>query len=259
MDMHFHFHKYQGTGNDFVIVDNRENKLNLSAEGVKSICDRRFGIGADGIILLESSATYDFEMNYFNADGSKSFCGNGSRCVVQFAKALGLIDSSATYRAIDGVHTSTVLKHGISTQMKAVNKVEEIGEDYFIDTGSPHYIRFVEDVDAIDLVNEAQRIRFNKRFKQEGTNVNFVALRKNSLYVRTYERGVENETLSCGTGVTAVAIAHCYRNQQTGPLQVELHTKGGELLVKLKATNTNYEAIELIGPAKKVFEGDWKL
>jgi diaminopimelate epimerase len=197
-------------------------------------------------------------MNYFNADGSQSFCGNGSRCVVQFAAALGLIESKAHYLAIDGPHHSHINNGIVATQMQAVNHIETIGNDLFINTGSPHYIRFVNDVHSEDLLSIAHQIRYNDRFSKEGTNVNLVSMQQDTIHVRTYERGVEGETLSCGTGVTAVAIAHCHRNGLSGKQKIAVHTQGGLLHVQLNVSENNFSQIELIGPAKKVFEGEWQ-
>ena len=258
--MEFDFVKYHGTGNDFVMIDGRNNPVKFSVDQIEQICHRRFGIGADGIIILLEHSECDFEMDYFNADGSKSFCGNGSRCAQAFAKELNIIDSNSSFLAIDGMHQGRIDDKGyFGTLMKDVNEVQEIGEDYFIHTGSPHYIRYVEDVEAIDVESEGRAIRNSEPYKAEGTNVNFVSIHGGTIKVRTYERGVEGETYSCGTGVTAVAISYLYRNN-SDQNEVKINVKGGEIVIRLnrKASN-NFQNIWLLGPAQKVFSGTWKI
>jgi len=258
------FYKYQGTGNDFVLVDQRKTHY-LTREDkdkVKFLCDRRFGIGADGLILLQNHADYDFEMIYFNADGRESsLCGNGGRCIVAFAKYLGMIESTTTFLAIDGAHKATIKgQDQVSLHMLDVPAFEK-GEDYFIiDTGSPHYVVFVEDLDDIDVVGNGQAIRYSKRFKKEGINVNFVEKQKDKLLIATYERGVEDETLSCGTGVTAAAIAYKALQNNSEAVKVNIESKGGNLSVKLSPDGKGGAAdIWLQGKATRVFEGTVKL
>ncbi|MEM1320406.1 MAG: diaminopimelate epimerase [Bacteroidota bacterium] len=253
------FHKYQGTGNDFVIIDNR-NPQYLSVadtEKIQHICDRRFGIGADGLILLQEKEGYDFEMVYFNADGrTSSMCGNGGRCIVAFAGGLGLIDAATHFWAIDGAHEARLHADGrVELKMNDVATIEH-GEDYFIlDTGSPHYVIFVEDVDDINVVENGQAIRYSKRFRKEGINVNFVEPTKEALIVATYERGVEDETLSCGTGVTAAGLAYALK-QSKALRQVAIKSKGGELEVRFeKDGQGGFRDIWLCGPADLVFSG----
>ena len=250
------FHKYQGTGNDFIMIDNRFHKITLNAEVIKQLCDRRFGIGADGIILIEENPDSDFEMNYYNADGSQSFCGNGSRCVVKFAQSLGIVRDKANYKAIDGIHDSIINDLEVATFMNPVKSVSQFKQDYFIHTGSPHYIQFLENIDDIDLIESAHQIRYSDQYKEEGTNVNLVEIRDQELYVRTYERGVEDETYSCGTGVTAVAIAYAHLKSLKGKQLVHIRTKGGELKISFTEANGQYDQIQLIGPATKVYEGE---
>jgi len=254
------FHKYQGTGNDFVLIDQRKTRhlTRTDTKIIQHLCDRRFGIGGDGLILLQNHPDHDFEMIYFNADGREStLCGNGGRCIVAFAKHLGIINQKANFLAIDGPHEATINGHDyVSLRMLDVPTFEQ-GEDYFvIDTGSPHYVVFVEDLDDIDVVENGQAIRYSQRFKKEGINVNFVEKQKDQLLVATYERGVEDETLSCGTGVTAAAIAYqaLHDTPETG--EVAIHSKGGQLSVKLSKNEKGGAAnIWLQGKATRVFEG----
>ncbi|ARS37442.1 diaminopimelate epimerase [Pontibacter actiniarum] len=250
------FYKYQGTGNDFVMVDNRKRNFPAEDEAlVKHLCDRRKGIGADGLILLQDHPDYDFEMVYYNADGRVgSMCGNGARCTVRFARQLGVIEDVACFLAADGEHQANVERDLIQLKMNDVKSVERIGEDYYLNTGSPHYVRFVEGVEALDVYAEGRAIRYNERFKEVGTNVNFVQrLSDSEIYVRTYERGVEDETLSCGTGVTACALVAGLQGMQS-PVNVKV--LGGELQVAFEQVEDgSFKYIYLIGPAKQVFSG----
>ncbi|GAB3198819.1 diaminopimelate epimerase [Pontibacter aydingkolensis] len=251
------FYKYQGTGNDFVMVDNRKLAFPASDKAfVKHLCDRRTGIGADGLILLQDHPDYDFEMVYFNADGRLgSMCGNGARCTVRFARALGVIEDVACFLAADGEHQASVERDLIHLKMNDVKGVEFVGNDYFLNTGSPHYIRFVDNLENLDVYEEGRAIRYNKRFKSEGTNVNFVQrLSDDEIFVRTYERGVEDETLSCGTGVTAAALVAGMLGMES-PIKVK--TLGGNLEVVFEQDEEGegFKYIYLIGPAKQVFTG----
>lgn len=252
--MTLHFFKYQGTGNDFIMVDNRTELFNPEdTEIVKQLCDRRFGIGADGFILLENHPQYDFQMVYFNSDGNQStMCGNGGRCIVQFAHDLGVINKETTFLAIDGEHDAYIKDGLVHLKMIDVPGFEITGDDYFMNTGSPHYVRFVKGINEFEVFNEGRKIRYNDRFKEKGTNVNFVEKVNDTLWVRTYERGVEDETYSCGTGVTAAAIA---ASVSGGESPVKIMTKGGPLSVAFKRNQNSYSDIYLIGPAKKVFTG----
>lgn len=250
------FYKYQGTGNDFVMVDNR--KLNFPAEDeelVKHLCDRRKGVGADGLILLQDHPDYDFEMVYYNADGRVgSMCGNGARCTVRFARQLGVIEDVACFLAADGEHQASVERDLIQLKMNDVKSIEQIGLDYYLNTGSPHYVRFVDDAEQLDVFEEGRAVRYNERFSEVGTNVNFVQrLSENEIFVRTYERGVEDETLSCGTGVTACALVAKLNGMQS-PIKVKV--LGGELEVAFEQQEEGgFKQIYLIGPAKLVFTG----
>ena len=255
------FYKYQGTGNDFVMIDNRTMTLSKNdTKLIQGLCDRRFGIGADGLILLENSddPQDDFKMVYFNADGNESsMCGNGGRCLVAFAKFLGIIENSARFTAIDGVHEASIQEGVVSLKMQNVLEVSENEGFVYLDTGSPHHVIFTKNVGTIDIQKEGAAIRYSERYKlNNGTNVNFVeSVSENTFSVRTYERGVEDETLSCGTGVTAVALA-AFQSSRTNSDGVKLLTPGGELSVKFKSTEDGFSDIWLSGPAQLVFKGE---
>lgn len=256
--MKVNFYKYQGTGNDFIIIDNRKNNISLSEMQINQLCDRRFGIGADGLMLLENHPSLDFNMKYFNADGKEStMCGNGGRCLVAFAKSISLIDKKTNFNAIDGVHKATVNKNNsISLQIQDVSYVRLVNTNYFLNTGSPHYVTFRDDIKNIDVYNRGREIRYSAEFSPEGTNVNFVEFQNDKLFVRTYERGVENETLSCGTGVTASAIsASIYSDSDKNSYNII--TKGGYLNVSFKKQDSNtFSDVWLTGPATFVFNGE---
>jgi len=268
--MQIHFHKYQATGNDFVLIDNRSAKKSFSKDEIKKVCDRRFGVGADGLILLEDVDGADFNMIYYNSDGSQSLCGNGCRSAVEFASSLGIIKKNTSFNAFDGLHQASILEdQTIRLKMSDVNGIKKLNDAFFIDTGSPHYVRFVKGLDELNVVENGRKVRNSDIFKPEGTNANFVELLPdNTIAVRTYERGVEDETLSCGTGVTAAALAASLTGYSS-PILVKV--KGGNLAVEFKsgtpdtglAASGNISAtfvdIFLIGPAKMVFEGDLEL
>jgi diaminopimelate epimerase len=252
------FYKYHGAGNDFIMIDNRDghfDKTNLQL--VRFLCHRHFGVGSDGLILLENHPELDFTMVFYNPDGSQSFCGNGSRCAIAFAKRLGMIENTCTFLSTDGVHEGVYLSdEEIHLKIHDVGNVE-VGEDYLlINTGSPHYIQFVADLEAVDVVSEGKKIRYNERFKQEGVNVNFVQrLDDTSIAIRTYERGVENETLACGTGIVAAALASHLKYATS--IHINVKARGGDLFVKFDAkTNNHFTNVWLVGPAVFVFTGD---
>ncbi len=249
------FFKYQGTGNDFVIIDNRDRSVKLSQKEVAHICDRRFGVGADGLILLQDHAILDFEMVYFNSDGNESsMCGNGGRCLIAFASSIGIFDKRCVFHAIDGKHEGKIDGSKVHLKMTDVSRIEKASNFYFMNTGSPHYVIFVEDVDQIDLKARAHKVRYSDRFKKEGTNVNFVA--QNSANIRTYERGVENETLSCGTGAVACAIGMNLEDQVNYKNSCALKTKGGDLVVTYnRISEQEFINIWLVGPAQFVYKG----
>ncbi len=257
------FVKYQGTGNDFVMIDNRTKNYITKEDTdlVAKICDRKFGIGADGLILLQNRIGYDFEMIYFNADGNESsMCGNGGRCITHFARELGVEREQYKFLAIDGDHEATIGKEDwVDLKMSDVAEVE-VGEDFFVlNTGSPHYIVFVEDIDDIKVEENGSAIRYSKRFRKEGINVNFVEHSPIGLHVATYERGVEAETLSCGTGVVASAISSKIK-QGVGKYSVPIKTKGGDLKVQFDLKDNNMVSDVWLGGAvglvfRGVFEG----
>ena len=251
------FYKYQGTGNDFIMIDDREKEFDLTDNDlIAALCERRMGIGADGLILLREHDTLDFEMIYFNADGKQSsMCGNGGRCIIAFAQMLEITESETTFMAIDGEHKGRLLDDGIYLQMQDVKKIEGVGDGLVLNTGSPHYIEMVDELEYIDVNKQGRKIRNSAPFKKEGINVNFV-LDASDLQVRTYERGVEAETLSCGTGVVATAIAMHYANCIEETL-VNVKTKGGELTVSFEEFNGGYRNIWLSAEASMVFAGEF--
>jgi diaminopimelate epimerase len=256
--MKINFYKYQGTGNDFVMIDNRQHTFPKNdTKLVANLCDRKFGIGADGLILLENHVDLDFKMVYYNSDGNESsMCGNGGRCLVAFAKQMNVISNEATFEAVDGLHYATIDKEGIvSLQMTDVDEIKTENKYTFLNTGSPHHVVIVEDLKQFDVKNEGAKIRYSDLYGNVGSNVNFVKqLEKDNFSVRTYERGVEDETLSCGTGVTAVAIA-MYKTGKTSSKEISLNVEGGELKVKFDVENNKFTNVFLIGPATFVFEG----
>lgn len=251
--MNLSFHKYQGTGNDFVIVDNRILVWSPKTNEVANICDRKLGVGADGLILIQNHADYDFEMIYFNSDGSKSLCGNGSRCAIHFAHSLQIIGIETQFLTTDGVHKGYVHENEISFELFDVDSIRSFGNDQFINTGSPHYIAYRPNIESLDVFHDGKSIRYDEKFSPDGTNVNFVEIiGKDAISVRTYERGVENETLSCGTGVTAAAIGASTKGISS---PVTIKTLGGVLSVSFNKTDEGYKNIYLSGPATPVFEG----
>lgn len=257
-----HFYKYQGTGNDFIILDNRKwSYTSLTTEQINHLCDRRFGIGADGLMLLNNKEGYDFEMKYYNADGREgSMCGNGGRCMVKFAYHLGIHRDIYKFLASDGEHEAEIDSNGIvSLKMQDVSVIEESHGDYILNTGSPHYVKIVSDVMEMDVFSKGMDIRYNSRFAKDGINVNFTEQQSDdTITVRTYERGVEDETFSCGTGVTAAALVN-YHNS-SGFNEVVVITKGGRLTVEFdRVGEDQYRNIWLCGPADKVYEGNIEL
>ena len=255
--MQYQFYKYQGAGNDFIIIDNREQIFDKNnAELIEFLCHRRFGIGADGLITLENAEGYDFMMTYFNSDGYEaSMCGNGGRCIVSFARVLGLVKSECRFLAADGVHEATIDEKGlVNLQMIDVKKIDAYFDGYFLNTGVPHLVHFVDDLDHIDVNIEGRQLRYDARFQPEGTNVNFVKQTGNNLTVYTYERGVESETLACGTGITASALSAAYKDGLTEGTYL-ITAKGGKLGVSFKREGNHFSSVWLKGPAELVYTG----
>jgi diaminopimelate epimerase len=258
--MKIEFFKYHGTGNDFIIIDNRKLQWNPDHQQVAFLCNRHLGIGSDGLMLLSNAAGFDFGMTYFNSDGNEStMCGNGGRCLTAFARMLGMIETKAHFYAIDGEHEAVILNESgnlshIKLKMKEVMVEEPVGGNFFIDTGSPHYVIFGTNVNRMDVVKKARKIRYDTCFAEEGTNVDFVEIKNNHLFVRSYERGVEDETLSCGTGITASALAAAVKTPGN-PGCYEIKTRGGELKVSFKQEGNLFSDIWLEGPAEMVFRG----
>lgn len=256
--MQTEFYKYQGTGNDFVMIDNRKDIFDKNdTNSIAFLCDRRFGIGADGLILLENHDTLDFKMIYYNADGNESsMCGNGGRCITAFAKFLGVINEKAIFEAIDGVHHSEIENDTVKLQMQDVTLVEKHKSHLFLNTGSPHHVQMEDSLEDLDVKLKGSKIRYGHPYGNTGSNVNFVKKISNDIFaVRTYERGVEDETLSCGTGVTAVALAMHFIGETEKNL-ITLNTRGGQLQVGFEKRNNAYSDIWLIGPAIQVFKGE---
>jgi len=255
-----HFYKYQGAGNDFILVDNRDNAVNHhNPELIAGLCDRRFGIGGDGMMLLQNRESYDFEMVYYNADGQpSSMCGNGGRCIVAFAKHLGIIDTETNFLAVDGPHYAKISESGdwVSLQMIDVDTVNRDNGAYVLNTGSPHYITLADNLKDKNVFQEGRAIRNNDTYRKEGININFVEPSGEGYFVRTYERGVEDETFACGTGVTAVALAMAKHNNQTGHINTPIKALGGDLNIHFDYDGKKFESIFLEGPAVKVFEGE---
>ena len=263
MNMHLEFSKYHGTGNDFIIVDGRTNDIHLDQALIAKLCHRRFGIGADGLIIIRPSDQADFKMEYYNSDGNEStMCGNGGRCAIAYAVAQHISAKNPSMEGIDGIHHSAVDESGIvSLKMSDVADIQKTGDWHFLNTGSPHVVVVVDDVMSVDVFSSGKKIRNDLQFAPGGTNVNFIHLANNLLDVRTYERGVEDETLSCGTGVTAAAIVTHYMGMIPGDQhQLAINTPGGRLKVLFhpKWTGehiTGYHDIWLVGPAVHVFDG----
>jgi len=254
------FTKYQGTGNDFVIIDDRKEEFPAqNTVLIAHICNRKFGVGADGLILLRNHTDYDFQMIYFNADGRESsMCGNGGRCIVAFAKNLQVIENQATFLAIDGAHEARIVGKIVELKMSDVQQTQSGEGFYTLNTGSPHYVKFVDSVAEVDVFAEGKTIRNSPTFKAEGINVNFVEAIGRGIRVATYERGVENETLSCGTGVTAAALAYYLENGYSVGHTIPVETKGGNLEVRFQPSEEGFSDIWLCGAAELVFEGIWK-
>ena len=256
--MELTFYKYQGTGNDFVMIDNRSDFFpKEDVQLINHLCDRRFGIGGDGLILLEKDAETDFKMVYYNSDGNQSsMCGNGGRCLVAFAQQIGVINNQATFMAIDGLHHASISDDGlVSLQMIDVNAIKVASDYVFMNTGSPHHVAIVDDLKNYNIKEEGAKIRYGNLYGSEGSNVNFVNQISNQIFaLRTYERGVEDETLACGTGATAVAIA-MNKLGKTNSNVIQLEVEGGKLEVSFDKEEDKFTNVFLKGPAQFVFKG----
>jgi diaminopimelate epimerase len=254
------FYKYQGAGNDFILIDSRSTDYkNINFKTVASLCDRRFGIGADGLMLLLPSTDYDFEMAYYNADGNLgSMCGNGGRCIVAFAKHLGIFESETNFLAVDGPHYAKISVEGnwVELQMIDVDTINADADAFILNTGSPHYVKEVSELETMDVYAAGYAIRNNETYKANGVNVNFVEPKTDHLFVRTFERGVEDETYACGTGVTAVAMAMAKKRNQTGYIETPVKVLGGNLKINFNYDGSKFTEVFLCGPAEKVFEGE---
>ena len=253
--MKLEFYKYQGTGNDFVMIDNRTKKFpKENTTVISKLCHRNFGVGADGVILIESDPTYDFKMIYFNADGSQTFCGNGGRCAVAFAKYLEILNFETKFRAFDGEHLATIEDGIVSLKMIDVDKIEVKNNAVYAYTGTQHHVELVDSLDNFPVFKRGREIRYS--YNEPGSNVNFTEQINSSTFrVRTYEKGVENETLACGTGVTAVAIA-MHKTGKTKSNSISLPVEGGNLEVSFTEENGIYKNVFLKGPAAFVFKGN---
>lgn len=253
--MKIDFSKYQGTGNDFIMIDLRVISMSEEESVIRRLCHRKWGIGADGLILIKEDAESDFYMKYYNADGRESsMCGNGGRCAVAFSKHLGIIANETRFRAMDGMHNAIIQGDMVSLQMIDVLAVEDHATHVFLNTGSPHHVVFVPSVDGLDVFNQGKRIRWGAPYFEEGVNVNFVEIARDVLKIHTYERGVEDETLSCGTGTVAAAIA-AYHTGKVTLDRVDVSTLGGILTVSFTEDSKTYKKIRLNGPAQWVFDG----
>jgi len=253
------FWKYHGAGNDFIMLDNRSSLYSaLNASKIAFLCDRHFGIGADGLIMLENDGEADFYMRYFNSDGNEStMCGNGGRCVALFARDLGLVSEKAVFKAVDGIHHAIfVTQTTVRLKMSDVMAPKKLSDKrYTVNTGSPHFVMFVDDVETIDVNNLGAKIRYDKSISDQGVNVNFCTIENQQIKIRTYERGVENETLACGTGCVASAIS-AFFSGLIFEKPIQLQTRGGQLIVDFENDNQDFTNVYLTGEAKKVFYGE---
>ena len=248
------FYKYHGTGNDFIMIDGRKN-IHLSEQQIQTLCDRNFGIGSDGLLLLKNHEKYDFEMQFFNPDGSEAtFCGNGARCIVAFAKYLKIIDKKANFLAKDGEHSAYFDENDVVLKMIDIQNIIVLDDYSYVNTGTHHVVKFVDDVDTINIMSEAPKIRYHENFKPHGTNVNYVQKCNGYIKIRTYEKGVEQETLSCGTGVVASALVYASLSKNN-ITKIEVKTKGGDLKVSFQKKNNDFENVYLQGNAVQVFQG----
>jgi len=253
------FSKYQGAGNDFILVDNRDNAFDRADEAlVEKLCNRRFGIGADGLMLLQTRENYDFEMIYYNADGREgSMCGNGGRCIVAFAHDLGIITDKTVFLAVDGIHHASLSADLVNLQMIDVTDFALDGEAYLLQTGSPHYVEFVKNLQHKNVFQDGYAIRNNATYGKEGINVNFIEAEGDGYFLRTFERGVEDETYACGTGATAAAMAVALQQNLEGDINIPIRVLGGQLYISFHKQGKHFTEVFLKGPAQFVFEGNY--
>lgn len=258
MSTKIRFSKYQGAGNDFILIDNRNSTFDRgNTLLVEKLCDRKFGIGADGLMLLQYTENFDFEMIYYNADGRPStMCGNGGRCIVAFAKDLGIVDKETAFLAVDGPHHAFIANNQVDLGMINVNEVSRDEEAYILNTGSPHYVKMVDQLERLDVYSEGYAIRNNDTYRAEGINVNFVEKENDGYFVRTFERGVEDETLACGTGATAVAMAMAIAEGKEGDIEIPIRVLGGQLYIAFHRQGLQFTHVRLKGPADFVFQGE---
>ncbi len=255
--MKIKFTKYQATGNDFIFINGFETSLHLTQAQIQLLCDRHFGIGSDGLIILRPDEQTDFFMDFYNPDGSiAGFCGNGGRASVIFAAHLGIIDKQTLFRARDGKHRAQITgEDTVKLEMTQVCGIKQHGKEYYLNTGTHHVVIFTENLDQMDIIPTAKEIRYSPRYAPDGTNVNFVEiLDKNLIKIRTYEKGVEAETLSCGTGTVASALASAEIKNLSSP--IEVLTRGGKLKVYFEQNNGCFKEVFLQGQANKVFTGE---
>lgn len=256
--MKIKFSKYQGAGNDFILIDNRNELFDReNKELVKKLCDRRFGIGGDGLMLLQNKKNYDFEMVYYNADGAEgTMCGNGGRCIVAFAKDLNITTAKTDFLAVDGPHTAHINNNQVNLGMIDVHEVSKDGEAFVLNTGSPHYVLKTTNLAQLDVYKEGYAIRNNETYKAAGINVNFIQAEGNGYFLRTFERGVEDETFACGTGATAAAMAMAIDLELTGDITLPIRVLGGQLYISFRREESSFTHVYLKGPAELVFEGE---
>jgi len=259
MDSKIKFSKYQGAGNDFVLIDNRTGFFDRKNDNlVQILCDRKFGIGADGLMLLQKNENFDFEMIYYNANGGEaSMCGNGGRCIVAFARDLGIIQDHTVFLAVDGEHQATIHDHQVDLGMIDVSVIQRDGEAYVLNTGSPHYVAWVSNLQNKNVFEMGSLIRNNETYREDGINVNFIEKEEQGYFVRTFERGVEDETLACGTGATAAAMVVAVHHKLEGAHKIPIRVLGGQLYISFNKTGQKFTDVRLIGPAQLVFEGSF--
>jgi len=253
------FYKYQGAGNDFVLIDNRDLHFEANnSDLIQKLCDRRFGIGADGLMLLQNINNYDFQMLYYNADGKEgTMCGNGGRCIVAFARDLNIIKEHTAFMAVDGEHTASIIGDQVHLGMIDVTQYQKDGQAFVLNTGSPHYVIFKENLKDLPVYQEGKAIRNNETYKQDGINVNFIEKEGNGYFVRTFERGVEDETYACGTGAVASAISVALQSDHDGDFTIPIRVLGGQLEISFTKENETFKNVLLKGPANLVFQGNW--